>query len=102
MKQWDDKEYEFDLVCPDGSTFLPVNSVLLSTDSEKNRINDAVAVDKRTVGYRRRRLSLKKGTLAMMELLKQAKKAGIPAKYVLFDSCFSSPSSLHAVKAGRI
>ena len=26
------------------------------------------------------------------------KKAGIPAKYVLFDSWFSSPSSLHSVK----
>ncbi len=41
---------------------------------------------------------MKKGTHAMLELLKQAKNAGIPAKYVLFDSWFSSPSSLHAVK----
>lgn len=30
----------------------------------------------------------KKGTSAMLELLKQAKTVGIPAKYVLFDSCF--------------
>lgn len=34
----------------------------------------------------------------MLELLKQAKRAAIPAKYVLFDSWFSSPSSIHAVK----
>ena len=34
----------------------------------------------------------------MLELLKSAKKADIPAKYVLFDSWFSSPSSLHSVK----
>lgn len=34
----------------------------------------------------------------MLELLKEAKKANIPAKYVLFDSWFSSPSSIHAVK----
>jgi len=34
----------------------------------------------------------------MLELLKQAKNADIPAKYVLFDSWFSSPYSLHAVK----
>ena len=34
----------------------------------------------------------------MLELLKQARNADIPAKYVLFDSWFSSPSSLHAVK----
>ena len=34
----------------------------------------------------------------MLELLESAKKADIPAKYVLFDSWFSSPSSLHSVK----
>ena len=32
----------------DGSTFLPVNSVLLSTENRKNRINEATEVDKRT------------------------------------------------------
>ena len=30
----------------DGSTFLPVNSVLLSTENRKNRINEATEVDK--------------------------------------------------------
>jgi len=34
----------------------------------------------------------------MLELLSSAKKAAIPAKYVLFDSWFSSPSALHSVK----
>ena len=34
----------------------------------------------------------------MLTLLDIAKKAAIPAKYVLFDSWFSSPSTLHAVK----
>lgn len=82
----------------DGSTFLPVNSVLLSTENKKSRINEAKETDKRTVGYKRRMLAVKKGTIAMLELLKSAKKAGIPAKYVLFDSRFSSPSSLHVVK----
>lgn len=82
----------------DGSTFLPVNSVLLSTENKKNRINEASVVDKRTVGYRRRMLSMEKGTHAMITLLKEAKKAAIPAKYVLFDSWFSSPSTLHSVK----
>jgi len=33
-----------------------------------------------------------------VELLKQARNADIPAKYVLFDSWFSSPGSLHSVK----
>jgi len=82
----------------DGSTFLPVNSVLLSSENKKNRINDAKTVDKRTVGYKRRQLSMEKGTIAMLELLTAARNAAIPAKYVLFDSWFSSPSALHAVK----
>lgn len=82
----------------DGSTFLPVNSILLSSENKKNRINEAASVDKRTVGYKRRLLSMEKGTYAMLELLKAAKNADIPAKYVLFDSWFSSPSTLHSVK----
>ena len=83
----------------DGSTFLPVNSVLLSSENKKNRVNEAAAVDKRTAGYRRRVLSMQKGTLTMLELLKAAQKAAIPASYVLFDSWFSSPGTLHAVKS---
>ncbi len=82
----------------DGSTFLPVSGVLLSSENKKNRINEAAAMDKRTVGYKRRQLSMQKGTSVMPELLKQAKNVAIPAKYVLFDSWFSSPSSIHAVK----
>lgn len=82
----------------DGSTFLPVNSILLSSENEKNRINEAAELDKRTVGYKRRKLSMEKGTHAMLALLDAAKKSAIPAKYVLFDSWFSSPSTLHAVK----
>ena len=66
----------------DGSTFLPVNSILLSTENKKNRINEAKEIDKRSVGYKRRMLAVEK----------------VPAKYVLFDSWFSSPSSLHSVK----
>ena len=82
----------------DGSSFLPVNSILLSSENKKNRVNEAVKVDKRTAGYKRRLLSIQKGTQAMLELFLTAKKAAVPAKYVLFDSWFSSPSTLHAVK----
>lgn len=82
----------------DGTTFLPVNSILLSSENKKNRINEAKLIDKRTVGYKRRILSMQKGTTAMLELLKTAKSSAIPAKYVLFDSWFSFPSTLYAVK----
>ncbi len=73
----------------DGSTFISINSVLLSSENRKSPINDAVSVDKRSAGYKRRQLSMEKGTNAMLELLKVAKNAGIPAKYVLFDRWFS-------------
>lgn len=79
----------------DGSTFLPVNSVLLSSENRKNRVNEAADVDKRTAGYKRRMLSIQKGTQAMLTLLRAAKTAAIPARYVLFDSWFSSPGTLH-------
>lgn len=82
----------------DGSSFLPVNSSLLSIENEKNRINEAKKVDNRSIGYKRRKLSMKKGTSAMLTLLEAAKKAAISAKYVLFDSWFSSLSTLHDVK----
>ena len=65
---------------------------------QKNRINEAAEVDKRTVGYKRRKVSMEKGTHAMLALLETAKKAAILAKYVLFYRCFSSSSTLHAVK----
>ncbi len=61
----------------DGNTFFPVNSILLSTGNKKNRINEAAAVDKRTVSYKQSELSLKKRIHAMLELLKQAKNADI-------------------------
>ena len=72
--------------------------LFLSTENKKNRINEAAEIDKRTVGYRRRKLSMEKGTHAILTLLEVAKKAAIPAKYVLFDSWFSSPITLRAVK----
>ncbi|MFQ7336088.1 MAG: hypothetical protein ACLROW_19295 [Roseburia faecis] len=53
---------------------MPVNSILLSTENKKNRINEAAEIDKRTVGYRRRKLSMEKGTHAMLTLLETAKK----------------------------
>lgn len=39
-----------------------------------------------------------KGTAVMIELLKKALNAGFSADYVLFDTWFSSPAQLVAVK----
>lgn len=59
----------------DGSTFLPINSILLTSGKQKNRVNEAETLDKRTAEYRRRKLSMTKGTEAMLELLQAAKAA---------------------------
>ncbi|XXF69063.1 transposase [Thermoanaerobacterium thermosaccharolyticum] len=82
----------------DGNTFIPVNGCLLSTENQKNRINEAIPVDKRSAGYLRRNLSQTKATAVALELIKAAKKAMIPASYVLFDTWFCSLSSLIAIK----
>ncbi|MDI3310381.1 MAG: transposase [Thermoanaerobacterium sp.] len=82
----------------DGNTFIPVNGCLLSTENQKNRINEAVTMDKRSAGYLRRNLAQTKATAVVLELIKAAKKAMIPASYVLFDTWFCSPSSLIAIK----
>ena len=72
----------------DRSSFLPVNSIFLSSENKKNRGNEAVEVDKRTAGYKRRMLSIQKGTQAMLELLRAAKKAAVPAKYSFLTAGF--------------
>ena len=82
----------------DGISFLPASSVLLSSENKKNRYTEALEMDRRSNGYKRRHLAVMKGTDAMLELLKGAKKAGLPAKDVLFDSWFASPKTLLAVK----
>ena len=82
----------------DGNTFLPVNSCLLSSENMKNRFNEAEELDKRTAGHKRRVLAQTKATLVMLELIKEAIHYGIPAKHVLFDTWFCSPSSLTSIK----
>lgn len=62
----------------DGNTFLPVNSCLLSTINTKNCINEAADIDKRSVGYSRRKLAQTKATSVMLNLLETAKSAAIP------------------------
>lgn len=82
----------------DGNTFLPVNSVLLSSENDKNVMNIPEENDKRTNAYKRRKLSRSKANDAMITLLKEAKAACIKAKYVLFDSWFASPDSICKIK----
>ena len=82
----------------DGNTFLPVNSSLLATSKESNLIGPVESFDGRSLAAKRRKLAQMKGTDVMIELLKTAQAAGHRADYVLFDTWFSSPAQLLAVK----
>ena len=82
----------------DGSPLLPVSHVLLSTENPKNRLNaSSEKVDARTSGGKRRKLAQRKATEVMLCLLQEAKEAAIPARHVLFDTWFCSPTSLLSV-----
>ena len=82
----------------DGNTFLPVNYSLLTSENPKKRIYGMQDLDKRTIGYRRRMQAMTKAPAVMLDMIKQAKMAGIPAKYVLFDSWFGFPSTIIAIQ----
>lgn len=82
----------------DGNTFLPVNSSLLASSKESNLIGPVEKFDGRSLAAKRRKLAVMKGTDVMIELLKSAQAAGHKADYVLFDTWFSNPAQLLAVK----
>ena len=82
----------------DGNTFLPVNSCLLASSKENNLIGPVEQFDGRSLAAKRRKLARTKGTDVMIELLRSALSAGHAADYVLFDTWFSSPAQLIAVK----
>ena len=82
----------------DGNTFLPVNGCLLASSKASNLIGPQEHFDGRSLAAHRRNLAQMKGTDAMLELINAAQKAGHTADYVLFDSWFSNPAQLVAIK----
>ena len=82
----------------DGCTFLPINFSLQASAKEKNVLGPHGNVDKRTIAGKRRLMACRKTTEVMVELLRNALTAGHRAKYVLFDSWFSNPSQLSAIR----
>jgi hypothetical protein len=77
---------------------MPVNHCLLASSKDKNVYCEANDFDKRSLAGRRRKQSQRKGTEVMLELLDSAKSTGLSAKYVLFDSWFSSPKAILKIK----
>lgn len=83
----------------DGNSFVPINHCLMSAADDKNLLCKAADFDGRSLAGKRRRQSRRKATDVMIDLLKAARSSGISAKYVLFDSWFSSPKTIAVLKA---
>ncbi|MDR1689149.1 MAG: transposase [Clostridiales bacterium] len=84
----------------DGASFIPLQYRHLSSQDSKNRYNEINAkIDKRSVGYKIRKQAISGATQMMLSMLRDIKKACIPAKHVLFDSWFSYPSTMMSIHA---
>ena len=82
----------------DGNSFVPINHCLMSAADDKNLLCKAADFDGRSLAGKRRKQSRRKATEVMIDLLKAARSSGISAKYVLFDSWFSSPKTITVLK----
>ena len=78
----------------DGNTLIPIGQRLLSSPNDDKVLGPQKQVDRRTLAGRRRLQARRKATEVMVELLSSALKAGIKAKYVLFDSWFCEPKGV--------
>lgn len=70
-----------------GINFFPLD-VSFNTSSKRpnNKLRD---IDKRTIGWHRRKEALNKKTTTLVSMIDRAWKSGIDASFVLFDSWFS-------------
>ena len=76
----------------------PIGQRLLSSPNDDKVLGPQKQVDCRTLAGRRRLQARRKATEVMVELLTSALKAGIKAKYVLFDSWFCEPKQILRIK----
>ena len=83
----------------DGNTFLPVNCALMSTRKKTNLVGSKSSItDQRTIAGQRRSQAQRKMKEVVLELISQALRLGVTAKYVLFDSWYSSPQMFWHLK----
>lgn len=82
----------------DGNSFVPVSHCLLSAAEDKNLLCGGKPCDGRSLAGRSRLQARRKATDVMVEMIHSARCAGISARYVLFDSWFSAPKTILALK----
>lgn len=79
----------------DGTTTLPLDFALLSSEKKKNRFCESVKkVDKRCCAYQRRKEATSKSTELLEPMIRRVLSAGVQARYVLMDSWFAMPSTI--------
>jgi hypothetical protein len=82
----------------DGQTFIPLDYRVLANSDEKKLIEGShVKEDNRTLATKRRNDARKDKPSLVREMLKAVKGTAAEAKYVLFDSWFSSPSAILSI-----
>ncbi len=81
-----------------GEVFIPFSQTLLTTRDKSLMIGPDDQADRRTIRGRRRSRAKEKGTAVVQSMVQEAQKAGLPFDYVLFDTWFSSPLQLVALK----
>ena len=96
-------KYEFGyriltLLWTDGYSNVPVDFAPLSSGNEKLVVSKAKPFDGRTLAGKIRRQACMKAPELILMMLGQAVSAGHKAKYVLFDSWFSTPKGIMDIK----
>ena len=81
-----------------GEAFIPFSQTLLTTRDETLMVGPDSPLDRRTIRGRRRAAAKEKGTDTVCRMVAEAKKAGIPFDFVLFDTWFSNPAQLIELK----
>ena len=69
----------------DGNTFMPVNSILLSSENDNTVVNIPESTDKRTNAYKRRKLSRSKANDAIASQIKPCQKMPLKIKFIKDD-----------------
>jgi hypothetical protein len=83
----------------DGTTLIPVNFSLLSSQQEKTCLRPVREDKTAAVAVERRILARTKAPEVVLSLIRLAKQTGLQAGHVLCDSWFSFPALIRSLKA---
>jgi hypothetical protein len=87
------------LAWTDGVSLIPLLFRHMSSEKQKNRYREIdPLIDKRSCGYKARMQAISTMPKVLLEMLAMIAKSGIKAKHVIFDSWFSYPATIMAIR----